>query len=62
MQYVRICIQGVSEIGGHILDRCFMDRNKEEDSRKRVPWCTLFSRCDNFKYQNMRRVASCITV
>jgi len=37
MQYVRILIQGVSEIGGHILGTCFMDRNKEETSHKRVP-------------------------
>jgi hypothetical protein len=52
-------IQGVSEIGGgHILITCFMDRNKEETWHKRVPWCTLCSRYDHFKYQNMRKAAS----
>jgi len=39
MEYVRILIQGVSEIGGRILDTCFMDRNKEETSHKHVTYC-----------------------
>jgi len=62
MQYVRILTQGVSEIGGHILDTCCMDRNKEETSHKRVHWCTLFSWYDHLKYKNVRKTASCVTV
>ena len=57
-------IQGVSETEGHILRTFSTHRKKkeEETSHKRVPWCTLFSTYDCFKYQNVRQAASCVTL
>jgi hypothetical protein len=61
MQYVRILIDGVSEIDGHIFDTCCLDQN-EDTSPKHVSCCALFSRYDRFKYQSMRRAGSCVMV
>ena len=54
-------IQGVSEIGGHELRTCYLDR-KEETSYKHLSYGALFSRYDHFKYQNMRKTALLLAV
>jgi len=54
-------IQGVSELGGHILDTCAVNAKREETLYEPVLQRS-FGRCKHFKYHNTERKVSCLSV